>query len=111
MEYTGYGLYCGHVDSNRILEDSLYVFDHLTNVMGVSPQDIIIFGRSIGSSPACYVARHRNPAAVILMSPFKSIRELARDLVGWVLSRAIADRFRNIDLVREVKCPAFIVHG
>lgn len=45
------------------------------------------------------------------MSPFKSIKDVARDLVGWVLSLAIADRFRNIDYIKEVKCPTFIVHG
>jgi pimeloyl-ACP methyl ester carboxylesterase len=45
------------------------------------------------------------------MSPFKSIREVARDLVGWVLALAIAERFRNIDLIKEIHCPVFIVHG
>ena len=45
------------------------------------------------------------------MSPFKSIREVAKDLVGWFLSLALAERFRNIDLVQEIKCPIFIVHG
>jgi hypothetical protein len=45
------------------------------------------------------------------MSPFKSIKEVAKDLVGWVLAMAIAERFRNIDLIEEVKCPIFIVHG
>jgi len=71
----------------------------------------VVFGRSIGSSPACYIANHREPAAVILMSPFKSIREVAKDLVGWVISKALAERFRNIDLIRETKAPVFIVHG
>ena len=78
---------------------------------GVAQSDIILFGRSIGSSPASYVANRRNPAALILMSPFKSLREVAKDLVGWFLSLAIAERFRNIDLISEIKCPVFIVHG
>ena len=48
---------------------------------------------------------------MILMSPFKSVRELARDLVGWILSKAIADRFRNIDLIKDVQSPILIIHG
>jgi hypothetical protein len=87
------------------------VYDHLTITRGIAQEDIILFGRSIGSSPACYVASKRNPAALLLMSPFKSIKEVAKDLVGWVLAMAIAERFRNIDLIEEVKCPIFIVHG
>jgi len=45
------------------------------------------------------------------MSPFKSIKDVAKDLVGWLLSRVVSDRFRNIDHIKEVKCPIFIVHG
>ena len=83
-----------------MLEDALTVYDHLVKERGVLESDIILFGRSIGSSPACYVANQRNPAALILMSPFKSIKEVAKDLVGWFLSLAIAERFRNIDLIK-----------
>lgn len=111
IEYQGYGLYCGYPNSDSLLEDALFVYDHLTQNLGVSQKDVIIFGRSIGSSPACYVAKHRNPAALILMSPFKSIKELARDLVGRILSMLIADRFRNIDLIKEIKSPVLIIHG
>jgi pimeloyl-ACP methyl ester carboxylesterase len=111
MEYPGYGLYKSQIDADRLLTDAMYVYDYIVQTLGVSQKDIIIFGRSIGSSPATYVARNRNPAALILMSPFKSIKELARDLVGWFLSLAIAERFRNIDLIKEVSCPIFIIHG
>lgn len=111
MEYPGYGLYVGETNSDKILRDALYVYDHLTLHQGVSESDVIVFGRSIGCSPASYVSSQRNPGALMLMSPFKSIKELARDLVGWMLSLAIAERFRNIDLIKEVKCPVFIIHG
>ena len=71
----------------------------------------MVFGRSIGSSPACYLAKHRKPSALMLMSPFKSIREIAKDLVGRVLSYVIAERFRNIDIIKDVTCPILIIHG
>jgi hypothetical protein len=74
-------------------------------------QDIIVFGRSIGSSPSCFLAKNRSPAALILMSPFKSIKEVARDIVGRMLSLLVAERYRNIDLIKEITCPIFIVHG
>ena len=44
------------------------------------------------------------------MSPFKSIKEIARDLVGWFLAMAIADRFKNIEVIQEVRCPILIIH-
>ena len=111
MEYPGYGLYNGSPNSDRVLQDALTVYDHLNISLGIAESDILIFGRSIGSSPACYLGNQRNPAAMILMSPFKSIREVAKDLVGRMLSMAVAERFRNIDLIKEIRCPTIIIHG
>ena len=45
------------------------------------------------------------------MSPFKSLREVARDHVGKILSYLLAERYRNVDLIKESKCPVLIVHG
>jgi len=36
MEYPGYGLYVGNTDSDKVLNDALYIYDHLINKMGVS---------------------------------------------------------------------------
>ena len=75
MEYPGYGLF-GYEDkdSDKLLCDALTVFDFAVNVLKVREQDIFVFGRSIGSSVATYLAKHRDPCFVILMSPFKSLK-------------------------------------
>ena len=41
--------------------------------------EIIVFGRSIGTGLACYVAKERKPKALVLMSAFTSIKHIARD--------------------------------
>lgn len=56
MEYPGYGLYKGSPNSDRVLRDAVTVYDHLNLSLGVAESDIIVFGRSIGSSPACYLS-------------------------------------------------------
>lgn len=112
VEYSGYGLYNGEKSANRVLNDCLAVYDYLTQKLGVAAQDIILFGRSIGSSPSCYIANERpDVGAMILMSPFKSLRDIAKDRVGKLLSYLLADRYRNIDLITQVKCPILIIHG
>ena len=73
---------------------------------------MILFGRSLGSSPSCYIAKERPlVGAMILMSPFKSLRDIAKDRVGKLLSYLLADRYRNIDLISKVRCPILIIHG
>ncbi len=57
-----------------MLDDALYVYDYVNQVMGVEEQNILVFGRSIGTGPATYVASKRKPGCLLLMSAFKSIR-------------------------------------
>ena len=112
VEYSGYGLFAGEKSAERVLHDCLAVYDYLHKDLGVAAQDIILFGRSIGSSPSCYIAKERpDVGCMILMSPFKSLRDVAKDRVGKILSYLLADRYRNIDLIEHTKCPVLIIHG
>jgi acetyl esterase/lipase len=56
IEYPGYGVYPGSSKAPRILEDADNVFTYITEELNWNPRDIIIFGRSIGSGPAVWLA-------------------------------------------------------
>ena len=66
-------------DSNEenILDDTEYLYDYLNQVLGIDQENIIIFGRSMGSGPATHISSVRSPGALLLMSSFKSIRSVA----------------------------------
>lgn len=80
------------------------------NELNVCPKDIVICGRSIGSGPAVYLSANRKPGALILISPFKSIRETANNILG-VLKYVVADRFNNLEIINNVTCPLLLIHG
>ncbi len=82
IEYPGYSIYFGDKSSQTIERDSLIVFDYFVHILGVSPSDIVVCGRSIGSGPATYLSAKRSPGATVLISPFTSIKQTARSLVG-----------------------------
>ena len=114
IEYPGYGIYDGSPDSEQIINDAETVYDYLTKSQepwAIPESSIILFGRSIGSGPATHLAAYRRPCSLLLMSPFKSIREIVKEQAGPLLQYAISDRFRNIDAIEKVRCPTFIVHG
>lgn len=56
VEYPGYGVYDGTPTPEQIAQDSTDVYDYLTRDMGLNEDQIIVFGRSIGSGPACQIA-------------------------------------------------------
>ena len=52
--------------------------------MGFNSSDIIVFGRSLGSGPATHLASTRTPSFLILMSPFTSIRNIAKNVLNFL---------------------------
>lgn len=112
VEYPGYGIYKDPAgcSAEKIIEDASYVFEYVMQETGLKDKDILIFGRSIGTGPATYLAAHYSPGALILMSPYTSIKSIVRNKVGW-LSFLVAEHFDNIKLMPKVVCPTFIVHG
>ena len=72
-------------NEKNILMSALYVYDYVNKVIGIEEDNIILFGRSIGSGPATYVASKRKPGALLLMSAFKSIRDIVKDNAGTYL--------------------------
>ena len=111
MEYPGYGLYKGTATEAQILEDAEIVYDFLMSNLRIQPHQIILFGRSIGSGPSTYLASKKNVGALILMSPFTSIRSVVRDLAGSWAQFLIKERFNNLEAISKVICPTFLVHG
>jgi fermentation-respiration switch protein FrsA (DUF1100 family) len=110
IEYPGYSLYYQEKSSATIEEDALTVFDYFVKELGINEKDIIVCGRSIGSGPAVYLAAHRNPGALMLISPFKSIRETASSILG-LFKYIVAERFKNINIIHKVTCPLLLIHG
>jgi fermentation-respiration switch protein FrsA (DUF1100 family) len=79
---------------------------------GLTPEQIVLCGRSLGSGPSCYLALEtakagRSVAGLILHSPFASVYRVVFD-VGVTL---LGDKFSNIDRLANVECPVCIIHG
>jgi pimeloyl-ACP methyl ester carboxylesterase len=109
VEYPGYGLYSGKPTSESILNDAECVYSFLLS-SGVKPENIIVFGRSIGSGPATYLASTRKVGCLMLMSAYTSIKAAAKSLAG-KFGSLIKERFENVKKMPQVTCPTFFVHG
>ena len=91
VEYPGYGIYKGKPCEETILRDAETVFDHLVEFSKISPENIIVMGKSLGTGPATHLGAHRNPKAVILITPFTSIRNCMEDIVGSIMKYIAKD--------------------
>lgn len=86
VEYPNYGVY---QDDEGPSEDKIYtdadlVYNFVISMTYLRQKDIILLGRSLGSGPATYLAAKYDPGALILMSPYTSIKSVASNKVGWL---------------------------
>ncbi|OMJ79751.1 hypothetical protein SteCoe_20184 [Stentor coeruleus] len=109
-EYPGYGLNNGKASCKNVLNVGLHVYRFALETLRIKVEDLIIIGRSIGTCPATCIAGE-GAAALVLLSPFTSLRKLIKRLVGTFLSYIVKDQYRNIDYIKKVICPVLMIHG
>lgn len=107
-DYSGYGESGGIPMEKNTYRDVKLVYEWVVKNVTHHEHNVILYGQSVGSGPSCYLASRRlNVGGLVLHSPFTSgMRVLTPN-------RALAclDIFPNIDRIKKVKCPVFIIHG
>ena len=76
VSYRGYGGSEGSPSEATIFADALKWYDYVMKEL--KPKEISVFGRSLGSGAAVFLASERKVASVILVTPFDSLLEVAR---------------------------------
>jgi pimeloyl-ACP methyl ester carboxylesterase len=110
MNYRGFGGSGGRPGQKALQRDALALFDHVTRTMGIKPQQVVLFGRSLGSGVAVYVAAHRPVAGVILVTPFDSLAAVAAGHYPlFPVRRLIRHPFDSAALAQSIRTPCLML--
>ena len=116
FDYRGYGRSSGEFPcEERVCEDAEAVWDYLVSRRKCRPQQIVIYGHSLGGAVAVELAKgHPEAAGVIVESSFTSIFDMARHTVvlgllplPWLLR----NHFDSIAKVGGLRMPVLFLHG
>ncbi len=106
VHYRGYGGSTGSPSEDGLRHDALAIYRHLKD----KHSDILVVGRSLGTSLAIGVAAHFDPKGVLLITPFDSIQAIARRVVPFLPIRLLlSDPYLSIDLASGIQCPTLIL--
>jgi fermentation-respiration switch protein FrsA (DUF1100 family) len=111
MAYRGYSGSTGLPTEAANIADATLAYDTLI-ADGLRPEDIIIYGESLGSGVATQLAAVRQARGLILDSPYSSMLELAGQKYPWLpVSWLLKDRYMTRDYIGQIHIPLFILHG
>lgn len=112
----GYSGAPGQPTEQSATQNADCVYRYLIQQQGFDPEDIILFGRSLGSAVLTQCAARNKVGALILLSPFTSVRSVVQyghghSTLGGVAASFITDCFKTVESIQQVDAPLLIVHG
>lgn len=107
-DYSGYGQSKGKPSEQNTYADIEAAYACLEKTYGILPQDIVLYGQSVGSGPTLELAtRLPSLRGVVLHSPI-----LSGLRVMYPVKRTYwFDIYKNIDKIQLVNCPVLVIHG
>ena len=110
-EYRGYRGNPGSPSEEGLYADARAAAKWLGE-QGVASDQVVIIGNSIGGGAATQLATEINPRALVLISTFTSLPDVAAEKIWWAPTRILLqDEFANIDKIGEVTAPILLLHG
>jgi uncharacterized protein len=111
FDYRGYGKSGGAITEAGLYRDGEAVYAYARS-LGYADSNIIVYGRSIGTGIAVATARKKPVRALILQSPYSSLRDMIYREYWFMLPRFyLAYSLNSCEKMREVFAPTFILHG
>ncbi|XP_054913414.1 alpha/beta hydrolase domain-containing protein 17A [Poeciliopsis prolifica] len=107
-DYSGYGVSTGKPTEKNLYADIDAAWHALRTRYCIIPENIILYGQSIGTVPTVDLASRYECAAVILHSPLTSGMRVA---FPDTKKTYCFDVFPNIEKVSKITSPVLIIHG
>ena len=112
FDYRGYGRSPGTPSETSTYLDGEAAINYVRTQLKVESKNLVIFGRSLGAAVAAEIASRHDSRAVILESPFTSIREMAKVVFPVLpIGPLLGAKFDVLDKVGKITAPLLVLHG
>ena len=111
FDYRGYGRSEGTPTIEGVLADARAARTELARLANRKPEQLIVWGRSLGGAVAVQIAAEAAPRALVLESTFSSFRDVAQvhqPRLAWLVPD---ERLNSVLAIRQVRCPILQSHG
>ena len=117
VEYRGYGKAPGTAGPYKIIEDAQTAYNFLRRTYE-DADNIVVWGESLGGTPALYIASHYNIHSLILLSTFSRLDKLLPSAYGSIINGLIhyacmdmVSKTYNAEFATDVRSKTLLIHS
>jgi pimeloyl-ACP methyl ester carboxylesterase len=108
LHYRGYSGSSGRPSEPALRSDASALFEMVRK----EHDDIIVVGRSLGSSLAIQLAAEQPVSRLVLIAPFESILTIAKRTIPFLpVSLLLRDTYQSWKYAPRVSCPTLVIAG
>ena len=109
IDYPGYGKTTGKRSEQTMYDDALFLYQ--LAIKKTSAENIILYGKSLGTGVASYLASVKACKQLILETPYYSMTSMTRHYVPIYPAGLLRYSFPGFQYLKKVKVPVSIFHG
>ena len=112
IDYRGYGKSGGKPNEAGLYKDAIACYDFLIREFRVDANRIVVFGHSLGSAVASYLAAERSVGALIVEGALTSVAEMGQELYPFLPVRLlVCNTFDSMTHMGRISCPVLFLHA
>ncbi len=111
LDYRGYGESGGSPSEQGLYADADAAWAYLASRPEVDSARVAVYGRSVGSVPALYLATTRPVRAVALESPLSNAVDMAQEHYAFLPRFIVRLSMNNLERAARLNVPLLVFHG
>jgi hypothetical protein len=112
FDYPGYGKSSGRPTEAGCYAAGRAALDYLEQERLIPPEQVVVYGASLGGGVACELVHQRPEHALVLLAAFTSLVDVAHKVAPYLpIERLLRTRFDNLAKVGKHHGPLLVAHG
>ncbi|MCF7908506.1 MAG: alpha/beta hydrolase [Candidatus Omnitrophica bacterium] len=111
VDYRGYGNSQGIPKEKGIYLDAQAAYGYLVNQRKINPEDIVLYGESLGGVVAVDLASTKKVAGIILEGTFSSGRDIGQIIYPFLPKTILPNIFNSLSKISKVKAEKLFIHS
>lgn len=112
MDYRGYGRSQGRPSEQGTYQDAEAAWRYLVRTRGIPPEQVLVFGRSLGGGVATWLALEHPVGGLIIESTPTSVPDMGTEVYPFLPVRLLARlHYNTLRRIPDVNVPVLVIHS